>query len=50
MGKRLSKEKPKSGQLEEDFLQIDSQGISGELAMEEAGFSRDKRYRNLPWW
>ena len=48
MGKRFSKEKPKSGQLEEDFLQIDSQGISGELAMEEAGFSRDKKYRNLP--
>ena len=48
MGKRFSKEKPKSGQLEEDFLQIDSQRISGELAMEEAGFSRDKRYRNLP--
>ncbi|MBQ4331827.1 MAG: ribosome biogenesis GTPase Der [Spirochaetaceae bacterium] len=33
----------------EDFSQIESQEISEELVMEqEAGFSRDKRYRNLP--
>ncbi|MBQ7366170.1 MAG: ribosome biogenesis GTPase Der [Spirochaetaceae bacterium] len=32
----------------EDFSQIESQEISEELAMEEAGFSRDRKYRNLP--
>ena len=49
MSKKCTKEKPLSMTQAEDFSQIESQEISEELVMEqEAGFSRDKRYRNLP--
>lgn len=49
MSKKCTKEKPLSMTQVEDFSQIESQEISEELVMEqEAGFSRDKKYRNLP--
>lgn len=49
MSKKCTKEKLLSMTQAEDFSQIESQEISEELVMEqEAGFSRDKRYRNLP--
>lgn len=49
MSKKCTEEKPLSMTQAEDFSQIESQEISEELVMEqEAGFSRDKRYRNLP--
>lgn len=49
MNRRFSKEKPRSRPQEENFSHADPEVLSEELVLEqEAGFSRDKKYRNLP--
>lgn len=49
MSRRFSKEKPRSRPQEENFSHADPEVLSEELVLEEeAEFSRDKKYRNLP--